>query len=224
MKLTQRAVEALALPTGKQDAIYFDDALPGFGVRLRAGGSKIYVVQYKIGGQGRRITLGTTALLKAEQARATAVELLAKVKLGSDPAHDKAAAQAQAGETFAAVVRLYLARQRARLRPSSYSSEERYLLGHFRALHGLPLARLDRRTIATCLGTIAADRGPGAADRARATLSGFLAWAMREGMVETNPVLATNTHATGKARDRVLRTKSWSRCGRPRATMLMAPW
>jgi hypothetical protein len=40
MKLTQEAIGRLRLPAGKNEAIYFDDQLPGFGVRLRAAGSK----------------------------------------------------------------------------------------------------------------------------------------------------------------------------------------
>jgi hypothetical protein len=56
MKLTQRTIDSLVLPVGKTDAIYFDDSLPGFGIRLRVGGSRMYyVIQYEIGGKQRRI-------------------------------------------------------------------------------------------------------------------------------------------------------------------------
>ena len=42
MKLTQKAVAALTLPTGKTDVIHFDDEMSGFGYRLRIGaGGKI---------------------------------------------------------------------------------------------------------------------------------------------------------------------------------------
>jgi hypothetical protein len=177
MKLNQRTVDTIALPEGKRDMIVFDKTLPGFGLRIREGGSRIFVVQYKIGGLQRRMTLGSTALIRAEQARARAVEMLAKVKLGGDPAGDKALAQAQAGETFAVAVRRHLNRQKARLRPSSYATEERYLLGHFAGLHPLALTRIDRRAVAAQLTAIATDRGPGAADRARAALSAFFTWA-----------------------------------------------
>ena len=178
MKLNQRTADTLALPEGKRDMIVFDEALPGFGLRIREGGSRIFVVQYKIGALQRRMTLGSTALIKAEQARAKAAELLARVKLGSDPATEKAEAQTRAGETFTAVVRHYLIRQKARLRPRSYVNEERYLLKHFQALHSLALTRIDRRTIAARLSEIATDNGPAAADRARASLSAFFSWAM----------------------------------------------
>jgi integrase len=150
------------------------------------------------------LPVASTALIKAEQARAKAAELLARVKLGGDPAAEKAEAQTRARESFAAVVRRYLIRQQARLRPRSYVNEERYLLKHFQALHSLALTQIDRRTIAARLSEIATDNGPASADRARASLSAFFTWAMKEGLVEANPVLATNTHRTTKSRNRVL--------------------
>ena len=38
MKLTQPMISKLALPHGKSDAIFFDDDMPGLGLRLRSGG------------------------------------------------------------------------------------------------------------------------------------------------------------------------------------------
>jgi integrase len=204
MKLTQRAIEALALPASKTDAIWFDDQLPNFGVRLREGGSRMYVVQYKLGGKQRRITLGSTALLKADAARDMARDMLSRVRLGGDPAAEKIEAQVRAGETFAAKMQPFLVRQKARLRPGSYDAQERFLRAHFKPFHNLPLTRIDRRTIAGRLSDIATDKGPTAADRARAAISAFFTWAMKEGLVDSNPVIATNTHASGKGRDRVL--------------------
>ena len=62
MKLTITSVRSLTLPKGQMDKTYFDDDLPGFGVRLRAGGSKTWVVQYKVGPRHRRCRSGRWAL------------------------------------------------------------------------------------------------------------------------------------------------------------------
>jgi integrase len=51
---------------------------------------------------------------------------------------------------------------------------------------------------------IAGNGGPFAANRARATLSAFFAWAMGEGVAESNPVVGTHLQAKEVARDRVL--------------------
>jgi hypothetical protein len=84
MKLSRRTVDSLALPPGKQEAIYFDEDLPGFGLRLQ-GDSRRYVVQYKIGSKHRRMTLGSTAAVTLDSARKSAGDILAAVRLGHDP-------------------------------------------------------------------------------------------------------------------------------------------
>ena len=40
MRLTQTSLVRIALPAGIDDKIFFDEELPGFGLRLRAGGSR----------------------------------------------------------------------------------------------------------------------------------------------------------------------------------------
>ena len=78
MKLTQKTIAALALPEGKTETIVFDEDLPGFGLRIRAGGTRSWIFQYKIGNQNRRITLGTLAALTPARARETAGDLHAR--------------------------------------------------------------------------------------------------------------------------------------------------
>ena len=79
MKLTQKAIAALVLPESKTDHIEWDSDLPGFGIRIRAGGARTWIYQYKIGNQHRRITLGNTTALSPACARATAGDLHAQV-------------------------------------------------------------------------------------------------------------------------------------------------
>ena len=88
MKLTARNVEALKLD-GKSDLIVFDDAMPGFGYRLRlSAGGKIlrsWIVQYRRLGQSRRLLLGSAHVLGAEAARTMAKKALGRVANGEDP-------------------------------------------------------------------------------------------------------------------------------------------
>ena len=53
MKLTSASIRTITPVPPKTDIIEFDDTVPGFGVRARAGGSKVYVVQYAIGEKTR---------------------------------------------------------------------------------------------------------------------------------------------------------------------------
>ena len=204
MKLTRASVQALSLPPSKGELIVFDDEIPGFGLRLRAGGSRKWIVQYKVGAKHRRFTFGSVAELDAGKARERARDLLAEVRVGRDPAGVKLEARARADETLGAIVERHLKRQEGRLRPRSYLETQRYLRAHWKPLHGLALAKVSRATVAQRLASIAENSGPTAADRARAALSSLFTWAMREGLAETNPVIATNRTSEAKSRDRVL--------------------
>ncbi len=198
MKFTAKAIASLALPAGKADQIIFDDDLGGFGLRLRAT-SKNWIFQYKLGNKQRRLTFGSFPAMGLEQARKAASELHARVRLGGDPAADKFEARAQTAETVEAVMRRFLQRQSARLRPRSYEEVERHLLSHARALHGEPIAKVDRRAVAALLSAL-----PANARHVHASLNAFFSWAVREGLVDANPVAFTNKPSKAVARERTL--------------------
>src|SRR6266511_2142962 len=71
MRLRAKAIVSATLPAGKADVIHFDDALPGFGLRLRLSGgriSKTWVAQYRAHGRTRRMRIGAVEKLPADQA------------------------------------------------------------------------------------------------------------------------------------------------------------
>jgi integrase len=206
MKLTAATVRSLALPAGVTDRIFFDDDLPRFGVRVRAGGSRTWIVQYGIGGKERKLPLGSVTALDPGKARSLAKDLLARVRLGEDPLALKHEAAARASETFGAQLPRYLAFKRASLRPRSYDQTERHLLIHAKALHNRPLAGLanDRRGVAVVLANVAEASGPFVANMVRSSLSACCGWLMREGLLDANPIIATNRAPQPGARTRVL--------------------
>ena len=206
MKLTAAAVRSLALPTGVTDKIFFDDELPRFGVRMRAGGSRTWIVQYGIGGKERKLPLGPVSALDPSKARALAKDVLARVRLGEDPLALKHEAAARASETLGAQLPRYLAFKRASLRPRSYAQVERHLLVHAKPLHNRPLATLasDRRGVAIVLAKVAEASGPVEANMVRSSLSACCRWLMGEGLLDGNPIIATNKAAQNGARKRVL--------------------
>jgi integrase len=204
MRLTATTIRSLTLLPGLREKTFFDDDLPGFGVRVRAGGSRTFVLQYKQGAKHRRMVLGSVSALDLGKARDSAKDLLAKVRLGRDPAGERLAQRAKMAETFGAFLPRHLAYQRTRLKPRSFEEVERHLSVHAKALHSRSVDSIDRRTIAILLQKIAEERGPSAANRARAGLSGYFVWLAREGIIENNPVTHTNTAKETGARDRVL--------------------
>ena len=204
MKLNKNSVSQIKLPTGKNEIIVFDDDIPLFGLRIRAGGSRNWIFQYRQGGKQRRISFGSASTVTAQQARDKAAKLYAQVKLGHDPAGQKIESRVRATETFGHLSRPYLAHKKAALRPRSYVEVERHLLTHAKRLHGLQMTSIDRRTIAALLTEIATDSGPTAANHVRSSLSAFFAWAMRDGLAEANPAIGTNQAVEKGSRERVL--------------------
>jgi integrase len=206
MKFTVKSTEGLKLPPGKTDLVVFDDTLAGFGLRLRAGGSRSWVFQYQVGDRQRRMAIGKAPALTLDKAREIAAQLHAKVKLGGDPAGDKAENQARAGETFEHCIKLYLQRRRAegKIRPSTYGEIERHLTRNLKALHPIPIHKLDRRAIAVELAHLTEGGRPVQANRTRGSVVKFLNWCAGEGFIDVNPAAFTNKNAE-HARDRVLK-------------------
>jgi integrase len=221
VKLTQPNAVQQKLAAGKLDAIFFDDDIPGFGLRIRAGGKRTWIIQYRVGAKQRRLTLGTVDRLSADQARKAAKARLARVELGGDPQQEKQEARASAGDTVGRLVDDYLARRhhetgKARLRKSSYEATELYLRKHWRPLHNFAASKVDRCIIAARLNAIETEISSVTAARARVALSTMFAWAIGEGRVESNPVIGTNKPSEPAARDRVISdaeiTEIWAAC------------
>lgn len=223
MKFTAKSVQLLSVPAGKSEAIFFDDDVPGFGLRLRAGGSRTWIFQFKIVDAQRRVMQGR---IKLGSAKGVTLEVArdgytgqdkegrpikivgarhyhSMVMEGRNPQSEKSDAKAALAETFEAVGQLFLAYERVNLRPSSYKDVERHILTHAKTLHQLQLAKIDRQDIAILLATISKNSGAVTGNRVRTTLSTFFGWAIGEGVIDANPVINTNKNKE-RTRARVL--------------------
>lgn len=91
-RITKRTVDALK--SHGSEFTLWDDAVTGFGVRVRSTGAKSYVVVYRAGsGRGapiRRYTIAAVGKVAPERARARAKAILGSVAHGHDPADQKA--------------------------------------------------------------------------------------------------------------------------------------
>jgi len=208
MKLTTaKKVEAIQLPKGKSDYIEFDDDIPGLGLRIREGGSRTWIFQYRIGSKQRRMVLGSakSAQLNLAEIRKTASRLHGRVAIGQDPAMDKETARIEAGNTVGALIEQYLEIRKSDWRPRSETEIRRHLTKHAKPLHSMPLAAVSQRNVASLLNDIARHSGDVTANRVRGSLATLLTWAMGEGirLPEGNVVAYTNKREE-KSRDRVL--------------------
>ncbi|MCJ2101023.1 tyrosine-type recombinase/integrase [Methylobacterium sp. E-046] len=205
VRLTKALIPTLCVAEGQSERVVWDSETVGLGLRLRHSGNAAWIVRPpRKGGASRIITLGSLASVPLADARKAAADRMATAMLGVDHHAEREASKARAAVTFGNVLVRYLTRQEARLRPSSFRDTRRYLDVHAKRLHSLPLADIRRAQVAALLGEIAERSGPFASNRARAALSAFFAWAVGEGLVELNPVVGSNKHASETARDRVL--------------------
>lgn len=88
MKITKNSLKALE--PRDRDYVVWDDAMPGFGVRVWPSGKIVYVLMYRTaGGTQRKMTLGQASVMSPDEARDRARKALVSVSDGEDPHRDK---------------------------------------------------------------------------------------------------------------------------------------
>lgn len=97
IKISKRTVATIAAP--EKPVTYYDDILRGFGLIVRPGGSRSWIVEFRPGAGGRgvakrRLVIGDAASMTPDEARAVAKGMLARVNLGADPAAERSEARA----------------------------------------------------------------------------------------------------------------------------------
>ena len=81
--ISKRSVDALA--AHDKDAVYWDRALQGFGIRVYPSGRKTYVVQCRGPNGSRRVTIGRHGAVTAPEARTRAAAVIDRIKQGEEP-------------------------------------------------------------------------------------------------------------------------------------------
>jgi integrase len=214
VKLTKQPLASLK-PRAKP-YIEYDTELIGFGAAVYPSGIKSWVCEYRPHGGGRgvakkRVTLGKTSQLTADQARKAAAEMLATVRLGGDPAQEKI--ERRASVTVGQLIDLFDAQYVGpMLKPGTIASH-RIALERLRRAHGTLKATALTRAHVTTLHFRMADR-PYAANRAAAVWSKAFAWAAGVGLIPAghNPVKGIKKYRE-QGRERFLTTEELARLG-----------
>ena len=155
--------------------------------------------------------------VKLDDARRIARQRFAQVELGADPAAERGP-RPRPALTLGAAAERYLDAKRDRMRPNTYKAANDISRVYWKPLHERPLDAIKRADVAARLQELTKAHGRTSAARARGIFVGDVLWAMREGLCEANPVMATNDPAAGiLPRDRVLSDDEirivWNACG-----------
>ncbi|MDH3659764.1 MAG: tyrosine-type recombinase/integrase [Alphaproteobacteria bacterium] len=213
MKLTQKLIDGLRLPSGKTAVTHWDDDVSGLGHRIQ-GKKRTWIVRYRPSGESRQrqITLAPVASMPVKKARQLAGEYIAVSRQGRDLAAErKAESEAdrrkrEAGENsrVGKIADRYLKDVESRLKPQTFSAERRYLMKNWAGLHDRLAGELSIPEIRRELERMRTVNGPFAANRVHEALSRAFIWAVQCGYLPQNPLFGLKPLSPEPPRERVL--------------------
>ncbi|MDF1613662.1 tyrosine-type recombinase/integrase [Desulfurivibrio dismutans] len=187
MKLTKTGVEKLALPDAGQVLIW-DDYTRGFGLRMTPGG-KTYIIQGRVNGRTRRVSLGRHGVITTDEARRKAKQALAALGEGKDPTAEKQKARALS-VTLAEVAEAYISDRRD-LKQASVDNIRRHIKTTFKAWANKPAAAITRDKVATRFRQKTAE-SPAQANQSFRVLRALLNYARATYRPDDAPLLPEN--------------------------------
>jgi integrase len=183
-RLTETLVKNLAPPaTGNQ--ITYDTELKGFGVRVTAKAAKAFILNYRVGGQERRLTIGGYPEWSAAAAREKAKEYKRRVDVGADPMAERH--EERAAATMGELCDLYVERHLPKKRPSSQRDDRSIIARVIVPRFGKAKVASVRYTDVEALHRELSASAPYAANRAVALLSKMFSLAIKWEMITENP-------------------------------------
>ena len=206
MKLTKKAIDGFQYEgvLHKNDRwsrdVRWDNALPGFGIRIYPTGQKSFVLSYRHQGRKRFLTLGRYGVLTLDQARQVARQRLVTIIDGRDPLADRKA-ESQ-GTTMADFCKVYLERHASRKRSGrdDHRRIDRYILPRWNKVKVASVSRAEIASLHHKIGL----RAPYEANRVLALIRKMINCARQWGFVSethVNPASGIQFHPE-KSRDR----------------------
>lgn len=215
MRLGRRAVTNV--PKVDKLTVFYDDELRGFGLRVMPSGSKTWIVEYRPGAGGRgtakrRMAIGSADVVTPDQARKAARDVLAAVRLGQDPAGDKA--DARRAETLDQLSRRYEQEAGVNRKATTAGLYESYWRLHIRPVLGpkraIDITKADVASLHKAIG----EGHPVTANRAISLLGSFFAWAQDMKIIPEGPNPAASIEKyREQGKDRYLTTEEFTRLG-----------
>jgi integrase len=210
-RLTKRSIDDLKRDPAR-DVTAWCGEVRGFGIRVKPSGLKTFVIQYRTrDGRSRRLSIGPYGVLTVEKARELARIELIRVVQGDDPTLERK--EARQFTSIGALCDTYLADARAgrvlyrgrRKKRSTLIVETSRINRHIKPLLGRqPVNTLTRADVEAMFADIIAGKtrvdiktkrrgraivrgGTGTATKTVKLLSAIYGYAIRKGIVATNP-------------------------------------
>lgn len=193
MKLTKSRVENFPIPVAGQ-SLHWDDELRGFGVRITPSGARSYIVQGRVSGKSRRVTLGAHGVLTCDEARRKAKAALLALDEGVDPQIEKKRAESLA-VTLSDLAVVYCRERRTSKGGELASRTKTDIIGHitknFSAWADKPVANITRDMCSARFSELSA-KGPTQANTAFRYLRALLNYAREAYRPGGVPILLEN--------------------------------
>jgi integrase len=207
--LTAAALAALKPPSARREVP--DGKVSGLFLIMQPSGAMSWAVRYRFAGRPRKFTIGPSPAIDLTSARGRALEALAQVAAGFDPAQQKQAARAAAKDkqrseldVVERVVADFIERH-AKPKTRDWRETERKLNKDvIPAWQGRRLSEIGKADVHALLDAMV-DRGaPIGANRTFAQIRKMCNWAVQRGLIDRNPCDGLTPPSGEKARARVL--------------------
>lgn len=198
--MTQARVGKLPTPSSGQ-IIYYEDKMPGFGVRISQGGSKSFILRRKVDGRAQLITLGRFPGLNVDTARKIATEMIGDIARGQNPQDAKRARRDET--TLGKLFKDYMDTH-AKLHTRTWQKEQRRFERHLHKWRNRKLSTILRRDIKQLHGRIGKENGHYAANRLIQLLGAVFQHGLNEGLMDGENPARGITKFLEEKRDRFL--------------------
>ncbi|MFL5216732.1 MAG: tyrosine-type recombinase/integrase [Microvirga sp.] len=195
-----------ALPTPSSELVYWDETLPGFGVKVTPAGRKVFVVLYRTAGAGSRLrkyTIGPYGRVTLHVARNEAQRVLAARTEGRDPATEKREARRRLmtdriDDLVDAFIKQHVSKRRSAAEITRILKRE--IAGRWgaRSVHDVT-----RRDVIGLVSEIV-DRAPVAANKTLQIAKTFFNWCVGKAIIDRSPCEGVKEPTREIPRDRVL--------------------
>jgi integrase len=205
LKLTKSSIDVL--PTPSSDVIYWDAAVPGFGLKVTPKGRKVFVVLYRTGGAGsklRKYTIGPYGRVTLHQARVAAQKVFAAKLEGRDLAAEKREARRRVvADRVEDLLETFILQHVSQNR-SAYEISRLLRREMGKPWSGRSIHEITKRDVVDVISAIEQRGAPGTANKTLKVIKTFLRWCVGRAVLDRSPAEGVPMPAKVVTRDRVL--------------------